>query len=159
MIRRNWCCLLFTRILVFLYHRCSHSITRNTKWARPKLIKEDPFWMHTDDILGLSAGKHLEGIPQWSCGIRTINTCTYILTNSVRESLAGAAPLLKSDIFPKLRFIFSSMGSLVVLVLEKGNNSEESWATTICWVSLDPCNFQNCYLFKKKKDEMSKAHH
>jgi hypothetical protein len=48
-----------------------------------------------DDILGLSAGKHLEGIPQGSCGFLTINACTCILTNSVKESLAGAAPLFK----------------------------------------------------------------
>jgi hypothetical protein len=85
-------------ILRFLYHRYSHSVTWNTRWAFPKLIKEDPFRMQSDDILELSAGKHSEGTSQGSHDFLTINACTCVLTNSVKEPLADASFLFKVNL-------------------------------------------------------------
>jgi hypothetical protein len=41
--------------------------------------------MYTDEILGLSSEHYLEGIPQGSHGLITINTSTCLLINFVKE--------------------------------------------------------------------------
>jgi hypothetical protein len=104
--RRNWCSLLpaiqLISMCILLYHCCSHSLTRKTKSAQPKLIEEVIFWMCTDKSLGLSSEHYLEGIPQAYHGFLTINTLTCLLTNFVKEQwqmllLCSKSTFLKHD--------------------------------------------------------------
>jgi hypothetical protein len=53
--------------------------------------------MQTEKILGLVARTHLQGIPQISHDFFTINTCSCVLTNNVREFLGNAMPLFSQS--------------------------------------------------------------